>query len=155
MAFRFTLESLLRHRRNIERLRELLLQQADAEVALVRVDIFGVDVQTAQLDQSEAVSLRTEMRASELQWAEAQRLALHAYRQRLKKKLEESLQKRSARLVEFQLAKRQREVLEKLHQREWEIYRAETERREQGLLDDMHLSRCFYLSHHARSKTKA
>lgn len=154
MAFRFTLESLLRHRRNIERLRELLLQQVDAEVARVRVDIFGVEAQTAQLHQSEAVSLRTEMRASELQWDEAQRSALHSHRQRLKKKLEEAQQKRSARLVEFQLAKRQREALETLHQQEWEIYRAETERREQGRLDDMHLSRRVYSAQRARCITK-
>jgi flagellar export protein FliJ len=146
MAFHFPLESLLTYRQNLERKCELALHQAVAEASKIQREIQNVDLAAAELRDCETTSLQPGMRASELQWNGLQRIAFRSRREWLGKKLAEAERMRTACLQDLQRAKQQRGTVERLRQQRWVLYCIEIGRREQRQLDDLFLSRRFYLA---------
>src|SRR5579872_3644314 len=147
MAFHFSLESLLRYRRSLEHKCELKLHRAAAEVSRIQRELENVNLAEGAMRHSEDASLRLGVRASELQWNGLQRSAFRSHRLWLEKKLQEAELIRSACFQDLLCAKQQYEIVEQLRQQRWGIYRMEDERRAQRQLDDLFLSRGFWLTH--------
>jgi flagellar export protein FliJ len=145
MAFQFSLETLLRVRRSIERQQELKLLCAVRQVVSTVQEIEMADRAIAAVWASEQQELETEMRAAQLHFDAAWRVVLYERRKGLEKVLAEREALRAQCQKEFQAAHREREAVEVLREEQRERYRGDEERREQAQMDDLFLIRREYL----------
>src|SRR5581483_309571 len=147
MAFRFALGSLLRLRQSIEHQQELLLQKATQAVLSVQRDIEDVDRRVATILTAEADQLGLGVTAAELQFAELCRSLLREFRSDLEHELGRRQEARQQQSERFQAARRDREVIESLRQRQLQVYRVQENRREQRRMDDLLLLRREFQRH--------
>jgi flagellar export protein FliJ len=141
MAFHFSLETLLRYRRSIERQRELRLFRAAQEVQAIAQEIGTVNGAIAAIHESQAHAAT----GAQLQFDLIRGSVLRGRRRGLEADL---LRKQAAKVrceKEFQSAHRDREAVEVLREEQLQDYRPEEDRREQRRLDDIFLLRREYL----------
>ena len=141
MAFRFTLQALLRLRQGLEHQRELQLQEANFQVALARAEILDLDRWRTELAARNADLMRSGLSAAEIQFSGLCREALLTHRRELEKELALREQVRAERSREYQQARQQREVMDTLRQRQLQLYRLKETRQEQRRLDELFLLR--------------
>jgi flagellar FliJ protein len=141
MAFRFALASLLRYRESIEEREDLLLRNAQQEVAAIRSHIAQIEQQRKLLIQSYEKALSTGVIASELHSFMLQRRQMEQAIQQLSVQLKEAEKQRDQQRKAYQVARQKREVLSIVRDRQKRAYEIEEARREQRQLDDLFLSR--------------
>ena len=134
MAFRFSLESVLRLRRSEQQLREIILQKANDQVAAILWHIETLEA--AGL----ALSVRSrQITGAELEFAGEQLRVLAMRRAEALTSLENAREHQRLAENEFRQAWQRREALEVLRQREHELYRVQERRLEQRVQDDLFL----------------
>lgn len=141
MAFRFALAALLRYRESIEEREDLLLRNAQQEVAAIRNQIVQIQQQRQLLIQSYENALRTGVIGSELHSFMLQRQQMEYAIEQLGVQLKEAEKRRDQQREAYQLARQKREVLSIVRDRQRRAYEIEEARREQRQLDDLFLSR--------------
>lgn len=139
MAFRFTLASLLRLKRSLERQRSLALQQAAmnlhrGEETLARLEHFLADSALA-----DTASLAEGRRAAELHFASLLREQMHRVRNQLQEEIHRLTELRDQAALAYTQAMREREALEAFRARQHLAYQKERARSQQQQLDDMFL----------------
>ena len=145
MPFRFPLAAVLRFRQTVERRHEILLQQANREVAAARQAIDELDRTKAEAAARYARELAAGVSAAEMQFNLLCRSTLAQRRSELEKKLAGAEEIRAARRQEFQHAHQQREAVDTLRQHQLQTYTEEEQKREQRTLDDLLLMRREFL----------
>jgi flagellar export protein FliJ len=141
MPFRFTLDSILRYRKTIERVEEITLHKIVQEIVSTQ----------QQLEQTEAnwQSFRTQrdrdlakgLPAIHLQELSEKETYFANQVSALRARLRDLESKRLVQLVVFQIAQQNREVLSEMRQQKHDSYDREQRRQEQKIQDDLFLSR--------------
>jgi flagellar export protein FliJ len=145
MAFRYSLESLLRLRQSLERQEEQRLFAIAATVARLRAEI-----EQFRLDNFEArrEALREMARSSSgaaLQYAAFCGAAFDKARKKLERQLEEAERKRLVQLRVYQASRQKSEILLGLRERQEAVYELELARHEQQAADEAFLVRTHFL----------
>ncbi|MGA2096656.1 MAG: flagellar FliJ family protein [Candidatus Acidiferrum sp.] len=141
MAFRYTLESLLRLRRSMERQEEQRLFVLATEVARLRTQIeclYQEDFESRRIELREMTSGSS---GASLQYMAICAAASESTRKKLALQLEEAERKRLNQLRVYQAAHQKREILEGLLERKETAYELEAARQEQQLADEAFLMR--------------
>lgn len=141
MAFRFSLQALLRVRLSVERAELQRLQAIAAQAARVRAFIEGLDAerQVAKTKLQEAVA--SGISGAELRFEALREAAFGERRAALLKKLAEIEKLRHEQQARYLRVRQQREILSELRERQLAGYRAEQARREQQQIDELFLLR--------------
>ncbi|HEY7825332.1 MAG TPA: flagellar FliJ family protein [Candidatus Acidoferrales bacterium] len=141
MAFRFSLQPILRLRASVERLEQLRMLLLAAQIARVEREIISLEENLSAARQLRLSSLSEGVSAAELHFDGArektradQIRALHDVLTGFRRRHDEQ-----RRL--YQAARQKREILENLRKRRFEEYRHEQLRRDQQRLDEAFLMR--------------
>jgi len=145
LAFHFPLESVLHFRVSLEHQQELRLRAANQKVARVRHLIEQANQRSRELHAMQLTWLGAGMTAAELRFELQCEAELQRERHNLEQQLV-ALQKLCEQQRElFQRAKRARETLESVRDRQLVLYQKDSARREQRQLDNLFLMRRQYL----------
>jgi len=143
MAFRYSLQTVLRLRRSLERQEEQRLFAAASVVARLRVEIEQLEqdhfAQQAQTYQELAAGSF----GATFEFLAACEAAFKQARQALRLKLEQAEKERMKQLQRYKEARQKREILEGLRDRQEATYDLEFSRHEQQRTDEAHLLRLF------------
>ncbi len=141
MAFDFPLQAVLRYRESIEQREYFFLEKIQQEINQVEVKIRQAEADCAAAIQNRSADLTKGVLSADVQSAynyqkalEQQITALRALWQELKAKWRQQL-------ATYSMARRNREMLEKLRENQLAAYTQEKARREQAVIDDIFLSR--------------
>jgi len=145
MAFRFPLEVLLRVRQGLERQHELRLQKADQRVSGLRQEIEDVHAGMENIAVCRRPQLECGVSGAELRFDELCHSVLIERQRVLEKQLVEGEAFRRVCSQDFQLARRQREVMDTLRRHQLRDYRQQEARQDQRRFDDLFLLRRAYL----------
>ncbi len=141
MPFRFSLSAVLRYRESIEQREHLALESIQQEIARVELRIRQVEEGCAAATQNRAAELARGTRAAEVQNAYEYESALEQQLEALRALLQELKMKWRQQLASYELARRNRETLDKLREKQLDAYSREQAKREQAGLDDIFLAR--------------
>jgi flagellar protein FliJ len=141
MSFQFPLAAVLRYRESLEQREYLALERIQQEVTRVELRIRQVEEACSTASQTRAAELARGIRAVEVQAAYEYQKALDQQREALLTLLQELKMKWRQQLASYELARRNRETLEKLREKQFDIYVREQAKREQSVIDDIFLSR--------------
>jgi flagellar export protein FliJ len=147
MAFHFPLQAILHFRKSIEHQQELRLRAANQRVARVRHVIEHLDGSREELHSKQLEELSAGTTAAELRFELQCDTTLLRHRRELEQQLAGLQQVREQQRETFQRARRARETLESVRDRQLRIYQKEAARHEQRSLDDLFLRRREYLRH--------
>ncbi len=142
MAFHFTLAAVLRYRQSLEereelRLHGLLVRRATWSRELEQSRDARLQLRTAihrPLQQAAIAAAEIQFAVAQLHGLEGQQALLES---RLRK-LESEIAQQTAR---YRQERQKRELLESLREVQWREYRVRQQRREQAMLDELHLLR--------------
>lgn len=141
MAFRFSLEPVLRLRAGYERLEKLRLLALAGVLARIRDEIAVVAREEAVLRQTRRESLSRGTTAAEIQLGTFADMA-RAKRNRELAERAVAIQRQHAKQMRvYQLARQKREILENLRERRRQEYERELARKQQQELDETYLLR--------------
>ncbi|HEX4285468.1 MAG TPA: hypothetical protein VHZ28_10255 [Terracidiphilus sp.] len=141
MAFRFTLEQVLRVRESLERREEIMLQRAEADVARVLRRIHEITEQLAELARLREENLKQPLQAYELQGMDAEIYAAFEERKAQLEALQVVQQKRDEQRKLYQTAHNGRRMLTDLEEQQRIEHEQEQVRVQQKRLDDLFASR--------------
>jgi flagellar export protein FliJ len=141
MAFRFSLESVLRVRESIERREERALKKIQMEMARVsnQIEELNARIGRAQGERNEA--LQQPMPASHLQAMLSQTDSAVAARDALQATLRGLEEQRKQQMKVYQAAHRDHETLIEMRSQQRTAYLQEQTRMEQKYLDDLFVAR--------------
>ncbi len=139
MAFRFSLEPVLRLRASYERLERLRLLAIVAMIVRVRQEIAVVAYETAEAGRSKQARLAAGVAGVDLHLEAAVERGRAARREQLDRRLAALERTQENQRRAFHTARQKRQILENLRARRWEEYRRGQSRREQQQLDELHL----------------
>jgi|ERR1700683_905824 len=145
MAFHFPLEAVLHFRRSVEHQQELRLRSANQQVARVQNMIEQMDLRRQELYAAQSQELTAGITAAELRFGLQCETELLRRRRELEQQFMRLQQLREQQREIFHQARRARETLESVRDRQLRIYKKEALRREQRSLDDLFLLRREYL----------
>jgi flagellar export protein FliJ len=145
MAFHFQLQAVLHFRESIEHQQELRLRAANQRVGRVRHLIEQVEQRRQELHSLQSRDLGAGTTAAELRFGLQCEAELQRQRRELEQQLAAAQQARQQQREIFQQAKRARETLESVRDRQLHLYQKDAARREQRSLDDLFLLRREYL----------
>jgi flagellar export protein FliJ len=148
MAFRYSLQPLLRLRLSLERQEEQRLFAIAALVARLRADLDQLELDSfearrAELRELAEVGLGS---GSSIQFAAICREAFDVARKKMTLELQEAERKRLHQLKEYQAVRQKREILEGLRERQKAAYELEFARHEQQTADETFLIRAYLSS---------
>jgi flagellar export protein FliJ len=141
MSFQFPLATVLRYRESIEQREYFALERTQQEIARVEVRIRQVEEDCARAGQNRDAELAKGIRAADVQSAYEFQSALGQQLGALRALLQELRIKWRQQLASYDLARRNRETLEKLRDKQRDAYSREQAKREQAVIDDLFLSR--------------
>ena len=140
MAFHFTLEAVLRYRQSLEEREQLRLQPLLVSRAVLLKQLQQAREAQLQLQTAIQRALRqAAIPAVELQLSAAQLNGIARQQELLRSrllKLESEIAEQTAR---YRQERQKREVLESLREVQWRDYQVRQQRRQQAMLDEMHL----------------
>lgn len=144
MAFRFSLSALLRLRSTLERVQEGKLMFLRQEEHLLQASIERTAAARRQLKLERAPNLEggapsQPFTGADYQFLSFQQAQLEWCEQQLRQQLLEKQNQVEMQMAAFTDARRKRQVLESLRDRELALYEQEANRKDQRLLDDMFL----------------
>jgi flagellar protein FliJ len=141
MPFQFPLATVLRYRESIEQREYFALEKIQQDIVRVELRIGQVENDCSAAAQNRISELAQGTRAATLQSAYEYQRALEQQIEALRTLLRELKTKWRQQLVSYELARRNRETLEKLREKQLEKYNRERAKREQAAIDDIFLSR--------------
>jgi len=141
MAFRFSLQAVLRLRRSYERRERLRLEIITRRRLHTRQQIDELKSEILEANDRLARTLQAGMPAVELHLEVAQANARAKRQEVLAEQLAKLTQEHRAQQVAYQHAQQQRQIIENLRARLFAIYQQIQARREQQQLDDLFLIR--------------
>ena len=141
MPFHFPLQPVLHLRKSIERQHELRLTAANQQVAQVNRILECLDRDISGTQREAVRVLESGTTGGELAFTFALESALCARRSEVRRELDRLVLLRDQEQAAFQLARRERQTLDSLRERQWRAYRVHEGRREQRMLDEMFLLR--------------
>ena len=144
MAFRFSLSALLRLRSTLERVQEGRLMLLRQEAHLLQTSIDRTVAARRQLKLEPAPNLgggalSQSLTGADYQFLSFQQAQIEWREQQLRQQLLEKQNQVQMQMAAFADARRKRQVLESLRDRELALYQQEANRKDQRLLDDMFL----------------
>lgn len=142
MAFRFTLDGVLRLRESLERAELQKLQRIAGLIVRTRAEIQSVEASShaARVQTSEAIVARG-LTGAELQLETARQAALNAVSVELLAQLAVLEQKRREQQARYVQTRTRREVLSNLYKRQLAEYELEESRRAQRQIDEIFVLR--------------
>jgi flagellar export protein FliJ len=140
MPFRFSLETVLRFRKGVERSEEITLHKIVQEMALLQHELLRVEQDQQNLRAQRDSDLARGLPAIHLQELSEKERGLTAGAEQLRTRLRDLEGKRLAQLAVFQTARLNREVLSEVRRQKHDLYEHEQLRREQRSLDEMFLA---------------
>jgi flagellar export protein FliJ len=144
MAFRFSLEAVLRLRQGMEHQQELRLRAAHQQVARVRHGIERIDHALGEAEQRSSSTLASGTTSAELLFALQSEAALLEHREKLGAELTRLTKLRDQQAEIFRQARRERDTIESLRDQQFREYKRGALRREQRRVDDLFLLRRDY-----------
>jgi len=141
MSFQFPLATVLRYRESIEQREYFALERIQQEIARVEVRIRQVEEDCSRATENRAAELAKGTRAADIRSAYEYQSALEQQLVALLALLQELKTKWRQQLVSYEAARRNRETLEKLREKQRDAYTREQAKREQAVIDDIFLSR--------------
>jgi flagellar export protein FliJ len=141
MSFQFPLAAVLRYRESLEQREYFALERIQHEVTRVELMIRQVEETCSTAVQNRSAELARGLRAADVQAAYEYQKALEQQREALLVLLQELKMKWRQQLASYELARRNRETLEKLREKQLDTYVREHAKREQAAMDDIFLSR--------------
>jgi flagellar export protein FliJ len=145
MPFHFALQAVLHFRQSIEHQQELRMRAAQQQVMRVQHLIEQMDARRQELYGAQSQQLGVGVTAAELRFELQCDAELLRHRAGLMGQLVRLQHLREEQRKIFQLARRGRETLESVRDRQLELYEQKTARREQQRQDDLFLLRREYL----------
>ena len=145
MAFHFPLEAVLHLRKSLEHQQELRLRAANQQVARVQHLIEQMDARKQEFHSAQTEELSSGTTAAELRFGLLCESELLRHRLVLEQELARLQQVREQQREIFQKARRGKETLDSVRDRQFRQYQKEAARREQRSLDDLFLLRREYL----------
>ena len=141
MPFHFPLAAVLRYRESIERRERLALERIQQEIARVELQIRQIEDACSRASERRGAELARGMSAAEMQSAYEYQQALEQQGDTLRSQWLEWKKRWRQQLTAYELARRNRETLERLRAKQLEIYSREQAKRGQAIIDDLFLSR--------------
>jgi flagellar biosynthesis chaperone FliJ len=141
MGFEFSLETILRLRRGLERMERLKLETLAWEQARAKRELETISHEFFESRRRFQERIVRETFSSELQFEEFRAERVLATQLALKKRIVDLEQLRLAQILVFTKSRQRREILESLRDKKFAIYRQEMLRREQQGLDDLFVMR--------------
>src|SRR5579864_8250761 len=139
MAFRFSLEPVLRLRRGEQRQQELILQRMNEQVNRFVLELQSIEDEVRQVSSER--NHQADIIGAEIHF-DQQRCDILAQRRAHREfLLQQAREQQSEAMKEFQRIWQRREALEILRRREQQVYALEEVRREQRAQDDLFLQR--------------
>jgi flagellar export protein FliJ len=145
MGFTFPLQAVLHLRQSLEHQQELRLRSANQQVARVRHLIDQMDRHRQELQRIESKQLSAGTTAAELRFGLLCDGEILRHRRELEQQLARLQLARDQQRDIFQQARRAREMLESVLDRQLLVYQKQAARREQRKMDDLFLLRRDYL----------
>jgi flagellar export protein FliJ len=144
MAFRYSLQSILRLRSSLERQAEQRLFVLAGHVVRLRAEIEELERSELERKRSENVELRAESFAATLQYMELCAQATREKRQELQLRMVAAEHERLTQLSVYLQARQKREILSRLREQQKSEYELEVSRREQQSADETFLLHAFF-----------
>ncbi|HEY3974083.1 MAG TPA: flagellar export protein FliJ [Candidatus Sulfotelmatobacter sp.] len=141
MPFHFSLQAVFHFRQSIEHQQELRLRAANQQVAKVRHLVDLIDSRIRQIHIRESQELGAGTTSAEMRFALVGVATLLQQRQEAERELLRWQNLRDQQQKIFQQARRERETIESLRNRQLREYERNAARREQRQLDELFLSR--------------
>jgi len=141
MAFQFSLAAVLRYRESIEQVECFALERTQQEIARTEGRIHQVEQDCVKATQDRAAELAKGTRAADVEAAYEYQTALEQQLEALRALLQELKMKWRQQLASYTAARRNRETLEKLREKQLDAYSREQAKREQSMMDDIFLAR--------------
>ena len=145
MSFRFPLQTLLHFRQSMEHQQETRLRVANQRVSRVRHMIEQQDQLIRALQIQGENNLRSGTTSAEIRFQLLSQSAATQQKQSLERELLRLERERDEQQASFQLARRERETVEGLRDRQLHEFQRASSRREQRNIDDLYLLRQAYL----------
>ena len=137
MAFHFSLQPVLRLRLSLEERERLRLALIIGYLNQLNAHRQQLDEDKLQISNSLAERLKVGLLAAELHFERARMSSIDKQKQFLLQQIAKLEQQRVAQEQAFREAQRNRKILEKLREDQYELYRLELARREQQRVDDL------------------
>ncbi|MFY9645010.1 MAG: flagellar FliJ family protein [Terriglobales bacterium] len=141
MPFHFPLAAVLRFRESIEQREHLALETIQRDISRVELRIREVEEADNAATKIRTDDLAHGKRAASMQSEYQHQSSLARQREGFESLLQELKIKWRQQLAAYQLARRNRETLEKLRENQLDAYTREQNKREQAVIDDIFLSR--------------
>jgi flagellar export protein FliJ len=145
MPFHFSLQAVLHFRKSVEHQQQLRLLVANQGVARARHLIEQADARREEMHSRQQKEMSSGTTAAELRFSRLCETELQRQRRELEQQLARLKQLRDQQREIFQQARRARETLESVRDRQRSLYQKEALRREQRSLDDLFLLRREFL----------
>jgi flagellar export protein FliJ len=144
MPFRFPLEAILHFRNSVEHQQELRLRAANQQVARIRHLSEQLERRVHDNEKQRSGQLGAGVTAAELQFSLLCESVLQQQIQELRRELVRVQALRDQQQRIYRQARREREILENLRERQLRAYQLESARRAQKEVDDLFLLRQAY-----------
>jgi flagellar export protein FliJ len=141
MAFRFSLDAVLRFRESVEHSEEAILLRMVQEIAQAELELRQIDVEQSRTREQRERDLALQLPAVHLNHIAMRELELKTMADGVRARVRELEAQRLKQLAIYQTARQGREVLTELRKRQRQSYQIEQRRQEQKTLDDLFLSR--------------
>jgi len=141
MSFQFPLAAVLNYRESIEQREYLALEKIQQDIVRVELRISQAQNDCSAATQNRLADLACGTSAAALQSAYDYQKVLEQNSEALQALLQELKKKWRQQLASYELARRNREMLEKLREKQLDAHNREQAKREQSVIDDTFLSR--------------
>ncbi len=141
MAFRFSLEGVLRFRENMERMEELALNKIVQEMSGVQANLDEANSRQQALRERREAELASGIPAIHLQEVAEQEREFSKRAEALRALLQELERKRVEQLEIYRKAQQNQRIVSEIRQQQRHSYDRDQRRQEQKTLDDLFLQR--------------
>jgi flagellar export protein FliJ len=143
MAFRFSLAAVLKYRENLEQREYLALEKTQQEIVQTKIALDLCQERRSAATRRREADLRHGITSVYLQadYEEETALGLDDFLEEVRAQLRQLQVQRQNCLKAYELARRNRELLDELRLRQLGAYRRAQAKREQATFDDVFLSR--------------
>jgi len=141
MAFRFTLDAVLRFRESVEHSEEAALLLIVRQIIEAEQELQQVDAEQARIREQREKDLALKLPAAHLMEITERELELKGAADELRVRLQQLETQRLTQLGVYQIARQDRQVLSELRERQRHAYQLQQKRQEQKTLDDLYLTR--------------
>lgn len=141
MAFQFSLESVLRYRKGIERREYLALERIHQEITSLEMEVGRLEMERKELLQTREVELERGTSAFELQCLCSAEHELDQHQKALASKVQATNARKQQQMGTYTEARQKHELLGSVRERHLQSYQREETRQQQNAVDDLSLSR--------------